>query len=69
LYGRHLTKAQRESLREFIDQARAIDSVETICAHLQLHPRSYYRWRSSEMKPNHGGGGGLNAYEAFGLTV
>jgi transposase InsO family protein len=60
LYGRHLTKAQRESLREFIDQARAIDSVETICAHLQLHPRSYYRWRSSEMKPNHGGGGGLN---------
>ena len=61
LYGRHLTKAQRESLREFIDGARANDSVETICAHLQLHPRSYYRWKSgSEMKSHHGGGGGLN---------
>jgi putative transposase len=56
-----LTKAQRESLRDFIDASRANDSVETICEHLQIHPRSYYRWKSGfEMKSHHGGGGGLN---------
>ena len=60
LYGRHLTKAQRESLREFIDDARATDSVAAICELLQIHSRSYFRWKSSEMKSYHGGGGGLN---------
>lgn len=42
LYGRHLTKIQREALREFIDEARRSDSVETICKHLQIHPRSFF---------------------------
>jgi len=60
LYGRHLTKVQRETLRAFIDESRATESVETICGHLQLHPRSYYRWKSSALKSNHGGGGGKN---------
>ena len=60
LYGRHLTKAQRESLLEFIDQAREHDALETICDHLQMHPRSYYRWKGGAMQSNHGGGGGLN---------
>ncbi len=60
LYGRHLTKAQRESLLEFIDKAREVDSIETICGHLQIHPRSYHRWREGAMQSRHGGGGGLN---------
>lgn len=60
LYGRHLTKVQRETLRAFIDESRATESVETICGHLQMHPRSYYRWKSSALKSNHGGGGGKN---------
>ena len=59
LYGRHLTKVQRESLLEFIDQARATDALETICEYLQMHPRSYYRWKRG-MQSKHGGGGGLN---------
>jgi transposase InsO family protein len=59
LYGRHLTKGQRESLLEFIEQARVSDSIETICGHLQMHPRSYHRWKCG-MQSNHGGGGGLN---------
>lgn len=45
LYGRHLTRAQRESLCMFIDESRREDSVETVCGHLQMHPRSYYRWK------------------------
>lgn len=60
LYGRHLTKLQRETLREFIDEARNCDSVETICKHLQIHPRSYYRWKKNQLAASHGGGGGLN---------
>lgn len=60
LFGRHLTSVQRESLREFIDQARAQDPVATICAHLQIHPRSYYRWRRGDLSPTLGGGGGRN---------
>ena len=60
LYGRHLTKAQRESLREFIDEARAHESVERVCAHLQMHPRSYYRWKKDDLRAHHGGGGGKN---------
>ena len=59
LYGRHLTKGQRESLLEFIEQARVSDSIETICGHLQVHPRSYHRWKRG-MRAKHGGGGGLN---------
>jgi putative transposase len=54
-----LTKAQRESLLEFVDKARESNSIATICEHLQMHPRSYYRWRRG-MQPKHGGGGGLN---------
>lgn len=60
LYGRHLTKAQRETLRTFIDESRATESVKTICEHLQMHPRSYYRWQRGAMKTSHGGGGGKN---------
>lgn len=60
LYGRHLTKVQREALLEFIDQAREHNVLKTICDHLQLHPRSYYRWKGGAMQSNHGGGGGLN---------
>jgi putative transposase len=52
-----LTKAQREALREFIDQARKQDSVATICALLQIHPRSYYRWRQGNLRAAVGGGG------------
>lgn len=53
-------KAQRESLLEFIDKARESDSIETICRHLQIHPRSYHRWKGGNMRSSHGGGGGLN---------
>lgn len=60
LYGRHLTKIQRESLREFIDEARRSDSVGKICKHLQIHPRSYYRWKKNQLSASHGGGSGLN---------
>ncbi|MBK7889890.1 MAG: hypothetical protein IPJ84_03305 [Bdellovibrionales bacterium] len=55
-----MSKAQREALRDFIDAARAHDSVATICGHLQIHPRSYYRWKRDEPKENHGGGAGRN---------
>lgn len=60
LFGRHLTKAQREELLLFIDQSRAHSSVEEICKSLEVHPRSYYRWKNQEMKTQHGGGGGKN---------
>lgn len=60
LYGRHLTKAQRESLREFIDQSRERESLAAICAHLQIHPRSYYRWCRGSLISTNGGGGGRN---------
>ena len=60
MYGRHLTKVQRETLREFIDVVRATETVATICAHLQIHPRSYYRWKRNGLSENHGGGGGRN---------
>ena len=60
LYGRHLTKFQRETLREFIDGARATETVAAICGHLQIHQRSYYRWKRNVLRENHGGGGGRN---------
>ena len=60
MYGRHLTKGQREALMTFIDGARASKSLADICAALQLHPRSYYRWRSGLLSNQHGGGGGKN---------
>lgn len=60
LYGRHLTKVQRETLRAFIDESRATESVETICGYLLMHPRSYYRWKRGALKTDHGGGGGKN---------
>lgn len=60
LYGRHLTKAQREALMAFIDANKAHKPVTEICKALELHPRSYYRWTSVKMKSHHGGGGGRN---------
>lgn len=60
LFGRHLKKEQREELLSFIDEFREHKSVEEICAALEIHPRSYYRWKSQEMKAHHGGGGGKN---------
>ena len=60
LYGRHLTKTQRETLCAFIEEARASEPLEKICAHLQMHVRSYYRWKRGALKTNHGGGGGKN---------
>ena len=44
----------------FIDEARAHKSLVAICKALELHPRSYYRWKSGNMKSHHGGGGGQN---------
>ncbi len=60
LFGRHLTADQRQALLKFIDESRAHKSVKEICAALELHPRSYYRWTTGQMKPSHGGGGGKN---------
>jgi putative transposase len=60
LYGRHLTKIQRETLRAFIDESRETESVKTICGYLLMHPRSYYRWKRGALKTDHGGGGGKN---------
>lgn len=60
LYGRHLNKDQRESLREFIDEHAKHHAIATICGLLEMHPRSYYRWRENILKENHGGGGGKN---------
>lgn len=60
LYGRHLSKDQRESLRDFIDTNANKYSIARICGALELHTRCYYRWRSDKLNENHGGGGGLN---------
>lgn len=60
LYNRHLTKAQREALLEFIDEARKQESLATVCKYLQLNPRAYYRWKQEPAKDHHGGGGGKN---------
>lgn len=60
LYGRHLTKDQREALMAFIDTNKCNKSVVAICKALELHPRAYYRWKSGNMKSQHGGGGGQN---------
>ena len=60
LYGRHLTKEQRETLMTFIDANKSQKSVAAICKALELHPRSYYRWLSGNLKSHHGGGGGQN---------
>ncbi len=60
LFGRHLQKGQRLELLSFIDEWRLHKSVEEICLALEIHPRSYYRWKSQEMKSHHGGGGGKN---------
>jgi putative transposase len=51
---------QRKALLAFIDEAREKESLATICKALEMHCRAYYRWKSGDMKPNHGGGGGLN---------
>ena len=59
LYGRHLTKDQREALRVFVDEHTKHHSVKKICDALEVHPRSYYRWKK-DLKENHGGGGGQN---------
>lgn len=60
LYGRHLTLEQRTALVAFIDETRKNESLGAICRALEIHCRAYYRWKSGTMKPNHGGGGGLN---------
>lgn len=60
LYGRHLTKAQREALLAFIDEANKTESIASICKSLALHPRAYYRWKAGSLSSNHGGGGGKN---------
>lgn len=60
LYGRHLSKEQREALCDFIDEASRNEPVVRICEALELHPRSYYRWKKTAMSDRHGGGGGLN---------
>ena len=60
LYGRHLTKAQREGLIAFIAEANASRSIEAICDALELHPRAYYRWKAGALSSSHGGGGGKN---------
>jgi putative transposase len=44
-----------------IDKARAAgESVEAICAVLEVTPRAYYRWRKGGLGERHGGGGGWN---------
>lgn len=60
LFGRHLTMEQRTLLMAFIDETSKKESIADICRALEIHRRAYYRWKSGEMKPNHGGGGGLN---------
>ena len=60
LFGRHLTKDQREALRDFITEKSKDEPVVEICKHLQIHPRAYYRWKNNQLKPSHGGGGGRN---------
>lgn len=60
LYGRHLTKDQREALRAFVDEHIQHHSVKKICDALEVHPRAYYRWKENGLKENHGGGGGQN---------
>lgn len=60
LYGRHLTLEQRTALVTFIDEARKHESLRVVCRALEIHRRSYYRWKAGAMKSSHGGGGGLN---------
>lgn len=50
---------QREALRDFIDENVRHHSVAKICTALEIHPRSYYRWKQS-LCESHGGGGGKN---------
>ncbi len=63
-----MAKEQREALRTFIDANRAHKSVAAICAALDLHPRAYYRWKSGDLKSNHGGGGGQNKIRPIEAT-
>ena len=60
LYGKHLSKTQREVLRAFIDHHVKKHSVKKVCDLLEVHPRAYYRWKDNDIKANHGGGGGKN---------
>jgi putative transposase len=60
LYGKHLTKDQRESIKAFVDEGSATHTIDELCAALEIHRRSYYRWKKSELKSHHGGGGGKN---------
>ena len=60
LYGKHLTKAQREALVGFIDEARKQETLATVCKYLQVNTRAYYRWKEVPSRSNHGGGGGKN---------
>lgn len=60
MYGKHLSKSVREELMKFIEEHRERGAVTEICQALQLHERSYYRWKRSATKSWHGGGGGKN---------
>ena len=60
LYGKYLSKTQREALRAFIDQNVKKYSVKNICDLLEVHPRAYYRWKEADLRNTHGGGGGKN---------
>lgn len=44
----------------FIDEARSHESIASICKALEIHPRSYYRWKAGVLSASHGGGGGRN---------
>lgn len=57
LYGRHLTKLQRKALCEFIKEQRKTETLRSICNHLQIHVRSYYRWQQNGLRELSGGGG------------
>lgn len=62
LKGRHLSREIRSKLLAIIDEARAEgESLEAICAVLEINPRATYRWRKVPLtEPVRRGGGGFN---------
>lgn len=47
-------------MRAFIDENSNTHTIDELCAALEVHRRSYYRWKMSDLKTSHGGGGGRN---------
>lgn len=47
-------------MRVFIDEKSIQHTIDELCVSLEIHRRSYYRWKASELKATHGGGGGQN---------